>query len=349
MPASSRLPVGTTINQRYRVEAFLGDGAAGEVYRVADDNLQVEVALKLLKPVAGQPAGWEEARALEELRGDYLLPVYNADVVHNTDLRLVTTRLMTGGDLETRAKDTGVTADLAAKWTAQLAHASERLHVAGMLHRDIKPGNAFLDDEQAAFLGDLGMAAKIDPDGRAVANGTLVTVAPEVMSLSDPHCTVASDIYSLGATAFYLACGRYPIDDRLPRAEIRDRLLDGNRRKLRDMAPHVSPAMAAAIDRAMSQSPSDRHESALDFANQIATAKRPPRPWRTVQHPNHVACMHADDELHRKGVTVCAIPSGNKCDIQVTQTSGRVQRRHCKTDIRAQDIAKELRALSTTV
>ena len=67
-------------------------------------------------PKGGAPAAWDEARILEQLRSDYLLPVINADIVGTSDIRYITTELMTGGDAETAAAPHGVDVSVAVRW-----------------------------------------------------------------------------------------------------------------------------------------------------------------------------------------------------------------------------------------
>jgi eukaryotic-like serine/threonine-protein kinase len=156
---------------------------------VVDEYLDNEVALKLLAPKAGQPATWDEAQILEQLRSEYLLPVLNADVVPGGDLRYITTRLMTGGDLEDAGLPRGVPPEQAIRWGQQLGHGLDRVHAADLVHRDVKPANGFLDSGQVALLGDLGMAAAVGPDGSAPPYGTFATVAPEVLGAGG-RCSV---------------------------------------------------------------------------------------------------------------------------------------------------------------
>jgi eukaryotic-like serine/threonine-protein kinase len=348
MPSSPPYPNGTVFNARYTVQSFLGQGAAGAVYQVLDAHMDTEVALKILPPIQGQPAAWNEAQILEQLRGDYLLPVYNADVISGTDIRFITTKVMNGGDLESECKPYGSEIGLALRWCSQISHAAERLHSAGLLHRDIKPGNCFLDDASSAHLADLGMAVTVDINGRTDPNGTLATVAPEALSGTSPHCTVASDIYSLGATAFYLIAGTYPVrDEGKGRAWYRDQVVAGNLQRLRDVAPHATKGLATVVERALSKDPAARQPSALDFANQVSSATRHDRQWRRVEHPGHTMCLEAPGDKKRQGVEVCAFPSSAGFSIEARSTGGRRIRRYCYTSVRVDDIPKEMRRIAS--
>jgi eukaryotic-like serine/threonine-protein kinase len=343
------LPAGHMINNRYKLRSHLGRGAAGDVYEVFDQHMGAVVALKLLNPVGGQPAAWDEARVHEQLRGDYLLPVYNADVVEGSDIRFITTRVMDGGDLDAEAAEYGVDVAVAVRWACQLSHAAERLHSAAMIHRDIKPGNAFLDSDRNAHLADLGKAVALDSIGRASPDGSPVTVAPEAVGRSNPPwCGVQSDVYSLGATAFYLLAGEYPVTYKgVSMRDYLSRVANGDRQRLRDLAPQVTQGLATVVERALSPEPADRQGSALEFANQLSTARRYPRPWRRIApHTGHLKCLEAGASATKKGVRICVIGDPlNKVDIDSRYASGRSVPGATKANISVRDVSKELRRL----
>lgn len=346
------LPAGHMINDRYELQSFLGRGAAGDVYQALDKHMDTVVALKLLNPVGGRPAAWDEAQVLEQLRGDYLLPVYNADVVEGSDIRFITTRVMDGGDLEAVAADLGVEVAVAVRWAAQIAHAAERIHSARMLHRDIKPGNAFLDADRNAHLADLGKAIALDPTGQAPPDGTFVTVAPEAVGGRRQHCRIESDVYSLGATAFYLLSGEYPISPTgVPPVNYVAKILAGDRRRLRDLAPHVSQGLAGVIEKALSLDPVDRQSSALEFANQISTATRSDRPWRKVPcHGGHLRCLEAPPAIGQAGIRLCVFGTGkNVSAIEARYFSGRAVKGTPLVGVKDRDIPKELRRLCSSL
>lgn len=333
------------INGRYTLRDPLGQGESAVVYKAFDDHLHRDVAIKLLDPTGGRPATWHESRTLEQLRSDYLLPVFNADVIIESDIRYITTPIMTNGDLEAAGKDTGVPASRAVAWGTQMAHALERVHSAELLHRDVKPGNVFINDDGTIALGDLGKAIAFASGTPAPREGTWVTLAPETAP-DTGHCTVASDVYSLGATVFYLLAGCYQIyptaDVRVTRAE----LAAGKRRKLMNVAPHVSRSLRNIIEKAMAFDPADRFASALAFSNALSGASLHVRDWNRTIHPGHVLCLDGKGTGTSGAVSVCSIPGSGQVEIQTRLASGRRPPGVADETVRTRDLPKAMRALT---
>ena len=339
------LPPGTVINERYTLGDPLGQGQSAVVYRAVDDHLHREVAIKLLDPTEGVPATWHESRTLEHLRSDYLLPVLNADVVTETDIRYITTPIMTNGDLEAAAKDVGIRASRAVAWGTQMAHALERVHNAGLLHRDIKPGNVFINDDGSIALGDLGKAIAFIPGLAAPREGTWVTIAPETAP-DNGHCTVASDIYSLGATIFYLLAGCYQVDESADDRTKQALVASGNRRKLMNVAPHVSRSLRAIVERSMSVNPASRYGSALEFSNALSAAALYARDWARRLHTGHILCLDGKGRGASGPLSVCSMQSGDEVVVQTRLTTGRRPPGIGDVRVRARDLPKAMRALT---
>lgn len=300
----SALPQGTTINDRYVLASSLGGGAGGSVYEAHDRHLDTRVALKLLNPVDDAAAGpWHEAQRLEQLKSRFLLPVVNADVVIDSDIRFIVTPIMRGGDLAGLAQPYGLPASRAAHLVQQIASGLDRIHRAGMVHRDVKPANVLLADVDAV-LGDLGICHLLENDGTAPPNGTYCTVAPEVIQ-PDGMCSLATDVYSLAATAFYLLSGDYPIDHRLTKQEQRDQILAGSFRELRSIAPHISRAVGAVVRKSLNDDPARRHATATDFGNALAGAVRGSRDWHRLAHAGHLYCISGARYGAKKAVQIC--------------------------------------------
>lgn len=306
----SEIPLGTTINDRYELTRNLGNGAGGSVYKAHDRHLDALVAVKLLDPThdtLGKP--WQEAHLLQRLKSRFLLDVLNVDVEISSDIRFIVTPVMSGGDLENHCKPYGLLPSEVARRIQQIASGLDRIHREGMLHRDVKPGNALLNNDETV-LGDLGFCHLLDSDGTAPPNGSFCTVAPDALG-ANGKCSKASDVYSLAATAFYLLSGEYPVDHRLALQEQNDKIVVGSLRELRMIAPHISRAVGTVVRKSLSLDPAKRHPSATDFGNALAQAVHGSRDWERVAHSDHLHCLIGASHETKKSVRVCATDSND--------------------------------------
>lgn len=246
MTSPTALPRGAVINQRYEVLDKLGQGANGVVYRVRDHTQNMVVALKLI-PVADPLTAWDEAHVLTGLRGQYMLPILNADLASGMPF-IVTEVARHGSAADGLRAGVGVAIDRAVRWVQQACRGTARVHDVGLLHTDIKPDNLFIDDDGDALVADLGLACLRDAAGRGHFAGTPPTMAPEVAGvvvtvpqsewgLQRPT-SVASDVYSLGATLYWLIAGRPPFEGADPIACM-TAVAAGPPPSIRDLAPHV--------------------------------------------------------------------------------------------------------------
>jgi len=303
------LPAGTTVNDRYVLNGKLGSD--GEVYEAFDRHLGRTVALKLLRPDGGAPQSWDEAKRLEQLRSSFIVPVLNADVVVNSDIRFITTDLLPDGDLEADSRPQGLAVALAVRFGHQIAAGIDTIHAAGMIHRDIKPANA-LRNGDIVQVSDVAKCILLDAHGFAPRDGSWCTLAPEAAP-DDGACSVATDVYSLAATVFCLLSGEYPVDHRLPLHHQQELLSRGELRDIAELAPHVPRAITTVVRRGMSVDPNARHESAAAFGNALVTAMGRRRDWRRVVHPGHDYCAESPAHMGQGAVGVCTenTPAGH--------------------------------------
>jgi serine/threonine protein kinase len=295
---------GDRIGNRYVVQRQLGPSGQGEVYVCEDPHEGGIVVVKLLA-LASLPPGnaWLEAEALRQLSDEHILPIRNADL--DAGQPFIVTEMATHGTLSSEMGargERGLDVDEVVPAIRDACHGVARAHNAQLVHNDLKPENLFLNDQRECLVGDFGGACLI-PSG-AIAGTPHVTTpaitAPEIASAwGTATASARSDIYSLGATAYWCLAGErayvFP-----PAAEFLERLAivaAGPPPPLWDRAPHVPKYVANAIERAMARDPAERFANVAEFAAALGQRPEVSRRWRrTDEHPAHLACWRGTPE-----------------------------------------------------
>lgn len=305
------------IANRYAVRRTLGTGGQAEVYEVLDTFESDVVALKLLTSLPGS-GPWGEAQILRRLGDPHILPIRNADLASGRPY--IVTELATHGTLESAVAATGtcgLEVDQVVRLMRQACHGLARAHDLRLVHNDVKPANLFLNAAGECLVGDFGYASLIPP-GAALApahGATATTAAPEVAgawpspgAAPVPAAGYRSDIYSVGATAYWLLAGRPSVDvTALPDAAARMAAAAANvPRRLRDVAPHVPQYVATAIERAMDRNPTNRFASVTELAAALGQRPTVGRRWkRTDEHSGHLACWRGVPESSASTYVLC--------------------------------------------
>jgi transcriptional regulator with GAF, ATPase, and Fis domain/serine/threonine protein kinase len=207
-----------TVNERYRITGLVGRGEQATVYAACDlaHPARPDRALKILQDSRGSRACEllsAEFVRLKQLAHPNLTRVHDLDMVRSGPHDLEPGQIFFTADLVDGSPPEpglpGFSAEERAQvlWDIlyQVGSVLDTLHAHHLLHRDIKPGNILVDDDDKVWLLDLGLSAARD-DRRPPA-GTLAYMAPEsIRGVSDPR----SDLYGLGATIFHLASGASP-------------------------------------------------------------------------------------------------------------------------------------------
>jgi serine/threonine protein kinase len=296
------------------------------VYEALDTYEDDVVALKLLTSLT--PHGpWAEAQILRRLGDPHILPIRNAD--HINGRPFLATELARHGTLQDRLAGVGqcgLSLDDVIRWMRQACLGVARAHHLRLLHNDLKPGNLFLNAEEECLVDDFGYAALIPPGVTAVwpPGATAETVAPEIAATwgtPAASASVLSDVYSLGATAFWLLAARPPHDlAGAPDVPAKMAIVATQpAANLRDLAPHIPNPVAAAIGRAIERSPGDRYQTVTDLA--AALGARPAvarRWWRTDEHPGHLACWRGESRRTASLYVLCLEPGSRPSQCTIT-------------------------------
>lgn len=228
--------IGRTLGP-YRVDARLGEGGMGVVYRAYDLRLQRTVALKVVRRLPallmGEGQVLEEARAASALNHPNICTVY--DVREIDGEAFIAMEYVAGRPLSQLVPEGGLPYEDVLRYASEVASALAHAHERGVVHRDLKSANVVISEEGRAKVLDFGIARRIEAASGAETSsgrldpqvgiaGTTPYIAPEVL-LGDP-ADVRSDIWSLGVLMFEMAAGAMPFTGRnqfdLTSAIIRD-------------------------------------------------------------------------------------------------------------------------------
>jgi eukaryotic-like serine/threonine-protein kinase len=260
---------------RYAVRAFLGEGAKKRVYLAHDSKLDRDVAFALIKTDGLDADGIvrvrREAQAMGRL-GDHANIVTIFDTGDEGGAPFIVSQYRGGGsveDLLAKAEQHRIAPNRAMRIGEQVCHALVHAHGRAVIHRDLKPGNVWLDADGNAALGDFGLAIAIDRSRMTMQGmmvGTVAYMAPE-QALGRPP-DARSDLYALGAMLYEMVCGRPPFlgDDAVGviSQHINTKPLDPSWHN-----PEVPKPLEVLILRLLAKSPDERPASAHDVATEL--------------------------------------------------------------------------------
>ncbi len=268
----------------YRIEGIVGLGRTGIVYLATDSRTGRAVALKVLREdVSIDPIYRErfrrEGALLAALRHPHVIPIYGMGEIDG-DL-FIATRLVSG-TLKNVILGDEIPLDFAVRVITAVSEAVDAAHIAGIVHRDVKPANVLLDPGPQVYLGDFGLAR--DPDGAALTVpgqviGTLDYMAPE--HLEAEGVGPAADIYALTCLIYETLTGEVPFIRGTDAAVMYAHCVE-EPPSVSARRPELPAALDEVIAAGMAKDPDDRPPTARALLTDMLRALGRPVPARLV-------------------------------------------------------------------
>ena len=259
-----RLGTGRSLG-RYRLIRKLGAGGSAQVWEAESGDDQRRVALKVLgaKNRASREAIQrfeQEGRLAASLSHPHCVYVFGAEEID--ELPTISMELMTGGSLQdVLDRDGPLEPGRAVSTALDILQGLEAAAAQGIVHRDVKPSNAFLDNDGRVRLGDFGISKSLDIGGEMTATGaflgTPLYAAPE--QIRGGNVDFRTDLYSLGGTLYTLLCGKAPFEG--SGGALLSHILSDAPVPLHKQRPELPRGLCRVVHRLLQKEPGRRYAS----------------------------------------------------------------------------------------
>jgi serine/threonine protein kinase len=277
-PASDKVAeaprIGDLIAENYRLYEVVGRGGMAVVYVAEDKRLQRLVAIKIMLETLvmdsqSRPRFQREARIMASLEHDHIAPVYM--VGEHRGFPFFVTKLLNGKNLSVLANAGRLSFSRVVRLLTPIAEALDYCHSRGLIHRDVKPSNIFIGENDKPWLVDFGISKHLTDSALTRSGtllGTLAYAPPE--SVVRAESVAASDQYSLALVAYQLMTLKFPFSKSSDFEVTQQKLLGANV----DLSevPEASAASAEVFSKAFSPEPTNRFESCVDFMRALGAS-----------------------------------------------------------------------------
>ncbi len=269
----------------YQIKTILGRGGMGVVYKAWDVELQLFVALKVIRSDKGRTSEeWEDAvaRLLQEARA--AAQSHHQNIVHvyrsgKDPVPFIAMELVEGGTLQDLMKKNEAWGERdAAEMVATLAEAVHCAHRRGAVHRDLKPSNVLIAQDGTPKITDFGCAKGLAEKSLGLTSdnkmlGTPCYMSPEQAGLKSngARITPRSDVFSLGIMFYELLTGRLPFEAPDGHA-VANQILTMDPRPPRELQPTLAPEIEKIVLKALQKKPAERYATAAELAQEIRRA-----------------------------------------------------------------------------
>ena len=261
MPASTDPRIGAEL-LGYRIEALVGRGGMGVVYRAYDLRLKRLVAIKLIAPELSENASFRERFLAEtelaaSLEHPNVVPIHDAGEVDGQ--LYIAMRYVEGGELKTLLQRERLEPARAVAICAQIAAALDAAHARGLVHRDVKPSNVLIDASEHVYLADFGLSRQLADQGapgeRGLSLGTPAYAAPE--QIEGGEIDGPADVYSLGCVLYECLTGEQPYSRESDLSVLWAHLQEPPP-KASERDPRLPAAVDAVVANALAKEPDER-------------------------------------------------------------------------------------------
>ena len=260
---------------RFKVVSFLGQGGMGHVYKAYDPKLKRHVALKVVsdeEPMITRRFVYE-AMAQARVDHDRVCKVY--EVGEQDGIPFIAMQLIDGRPFHKAAAEMSLEQKLIAM--LQVARGVHEAHNAGLIHRDIKPGNIMVEKTAEGsfrpYILDFGLARPLSEVGLTMDGSILGTpqyMSPEQVRGVTLELDRRCDVYGLGATLYHILTGGPPFPNASP-SEVYGYILEKDVTPIRQINPDLPEDVEAIVARCLEKDPDARYDSARDLAADLAS------------------------------------------------------------------------------
>jgi eukaryotic-like serine/threonine-protein kinase len=280
--AGSELHSGDILADRFRIESLLGIGGFGFVYRAHDLSLDIDVAVKLLRPeLARKPESFERFRTelllARQVSSPHVVRIH--DIAQHQGRWFITMDFIEGQSLERRLDNMGkLPLEEAIGITRGMLDGLSAAHARGVVHRDLKPANILLNEQGTAFITDFGVARSIGTTGMTQTG--IVVGTPEYLSPEQARgdsLDARSDLYTVGLMLYEMVCGVLPFSGGTPAETVIQRIIRPPP-SLAKARPDLPGWLHALSDRLLKLNPAHRFANAQEALRALETRRVPRQP-----------------------------------------------------------------------
>lgn len=318
----------------YKLVSLIGQGGMSAVYRAYQEELDRDVAIKILSDELAQDPNYikrfqSEAKMAARLEHSHIVPVYDFGL--QDELSYVAMRLLNNTLTDKMYASQAMSMNDVLTMLEQVAKALDYAHSKGIVHRDVKPGNIMFDETKTAYLVDFGIAKATQQADTGLTAEHMVLGTPSYMSpeLWRGDAPIgASDQYALAIVVFQVLTGQLPFQADSPSA-VMYKHLNEDAPVASELNPNLSFAVADVIQRGMDKDPRKRYPLVSNFVNALTQAITTPTSAVATQErpvvpdsPDISVAQFSNEPKMRETVPIQVVPRPPEPRPQPNQPAG---------------------------